>query len=122
MCYVQIPQRANKVCQTVRAQGLDRNRIFYRMSGPQDVYPFPHLDQAAEKALGYFSKDSFHSKWYYLYFKKLATARDIAAKAMKLKYAKTVFSNYDDYLKLAKDFRHTLLVGIDCLHLLASIF
>ena len=113
MCFVGVPQRTNKVCRNVRAKELAKNRIFYKMSGPQNIYPFPHLDQPTKTALGYFSKDTFHGKWYYLYFKVLGNARGTAFNATKLKYAKSVLSSYDDYNKLVKYFRSAVMVNSD---------
>ena len=113
MCFVGVPQRSSKVCQSVRGKELAKNRIFYKMSGPQNIYPFPHLDQPKKTALGYLSKDSFHSKWFYLYFKVLGNARGMAFNATKMKYAKSVLSSYDDYNKLVKDFRDSVMVNRD---------
>ena len=106
-----IPQRTRRQCQKVRAQELAKKRVFYKLSGPQNSYPFPHLDQPTKTAIGYFSKKKFHAKWSYLYYKVLSKSRMKTMNAMKLKYGKSVFTSYENYTKLEQDFRATVLVS-----------
>jgi len=109
VCFVGVPQRASKYCKKLRAQGLAKKRLFYKISGPKNALPFPHLDQPAKTVIGYFIKEKFHSKWSYLYHTKLGNARTGAINAMKLKYGTSIFTTFDNYTKLEDDFRKNLL-------------
>ena len=106
-----VPQRARTQCQTARAKELAKKRVFYKMSGPQNIYPFPHLDHPAKTAIGYFLKEKFHAKWSYLYYKVLMKSREKASNATKMKYGKSFFTSYENYTKLEKYFRDTLMVS-----------
>ena len=110
MCFVGVPQRASKYCKKLRAQGLAKKRLFYKISGPKNALPFPHLDHPTKTVIGYFSKEKFHSKWSYLYYTTFMNARKGALNAMKLKYGASIFTTSDNYTKLEDDFRKNLLV------------
>ena len=102
------------MCQSTRAKELAKNRLFYKITGPENALPHPHLDQPARTAFGYFAKEKFHSRWSYLFMTLARTSLLKTMRSMTAKYAKTKFTCYGNYTKLTREFEDSFLVIINC--------